>query len=208
MTIDPKFHENAKRVVKLSYDEAAELAYFGAKVLHPKTIGPAIRKKIPVVVKNTFKPRAEGTLISNNFDNPKVLAEEFETPLYVYDSGRITENYYRLKGALDKYYPKKNIQFSVKANSNLAVLNHFRKIGSGADCSSPSELKFSLMAGFDKNDILYTGNYESLEDLSYVSSIEGIKLNLDDINSFKRFLKFKVPERVSFRINPGIGRGG
>lgn len=138
----------------------------------------------------------------------KNLTEEFNTPLYVYDSDRITENYNRLKGALNKYYPKNSIHYSVKSNSNLTVLDHFRRVGSGADCSSPAELKLSLMAGFERNNILYTGNYESFEDLEFVSSVEGIKLNLDDINSFKRLIKFKVPERVSFRINPGIGRGG
>lgn len=73
MTIDPKFSKDARRILHLSYDEAAELAYFGAKVLHPKTIGPAIKKKIPILVKNTFKPEAKGTTIENKEDNPKML---------------------------------------------------------------------------------------------------------------------------------------
>jgi aspartate kinase len=73
MTIDPKFSKDARRILHLSYDEAAELAYFGAKVLHPKTIGPAIKKQIPILVKNTFKPEAKGTTIENKEDNPKML---------------------------------------------------------------------------------------------------------------------------------------
>lgn len=73
MTIDPKFSKDARRILHLSYDEAAELAYFGAKVLHPKTIGPAIKKQIPILVKNTFKPEAKGTRIENKEENPKML---------------------------------------------------------------------------------------------------------------------------------------
>lgn len=73
MTIDPKFSKDARRILHLSYDEAAELAYFGAKVLHPKTIGPAIKKNIPILVKNTFNPTANGTLIENKLENPKIL---------------------------------------------------------------------------------------------------------------------------------------
>lgn len=73
MTIDPKFNNDAKRILRLSYDEAAELAYFGAKVLHPKTIGPAIRKNIPVVVKNTYNPDFVGTTIGDDEEKPKII---------------------------------------------------------------------------------------------------------------------------------------
>ncbi len=73
MTIDPKFSEDARRILHLSYDEAAELAYFGAKVLHPKTIGPAIKKEIPILVKNTFKPEIKGTLIEGKENISKML---------------------------------------------------------------------------------------------------------------------------------------
>ncbi len=63
MTCDPRIVKNAKPIEVLSYIEAMELAYFGAKVLHPKTIEPAIAKNIPVRVKNTFNPNSKGTLI-------------------------------------------------------------------------------------------------------------------------------------------------
>lgn len=73
MSIDPKINNNALRILKLSYDEAAELAYFGARVLHPKTIGPAIRAKIPVIVKNTFNPNLKGTWIQDSDANIKTI---------------------------------------------------------------------------------------------------------------------------------------
>ncbi|MCS4541637.1 MAG: aspartate kinase [Euryarchaeota archaeon] len=63
MTCDPKVVPEAKTIPVMSYIEAMELAYFGAKVIYPKTIEPAMEAKIPVRVKNTFNPTHEGTLI-------------------------------------------------------------------------------------------------------------------------------------------------
>ncbi len=137
----------------------------------------------------------------------KSLADNFGTPLYVYDKQRILDNYNNLNSVFNKYYPKTKIHFSVKANSNLHLLKILADAGCGADCSSPVELFLAEKAGFNSEKIIYTGNYESVEDLETVSSA-GITVNLDDINSFKRLAKIKLPERVSFRINPGIGKGG
>ncbi|MEK7133699.1 MAG: aspartate kinase [Patescibacteria group bacterium] len=67
MTADPRLVPEAKVVRELAFEEAGELAYFGAKVLHPKTILPAIRKKIPVKVLNTFKSGDTGTTIVADF---------------------------------------------------------------------------------------------------------------------------------------------
>jgi aspartate kinase len=63
MTCDPKLVPEARRVKTISFAEAAELAYFGAKVLHPATILPAVRKNIPVLVLNSRNPTNEGTRI-------------------------------------------------------------------------------------------------------------------------------------------------
>lgn len=67
MTADPRLVQNAKVVPELAFEEAGELAYFGAKVLHPKTILPAMRNGIPVQVLNTFRPADKGTTIVPNF---------------------------------------------------------------------------------------------------------------------------------------------
>lgn len=64
MSSDPRVVPEAHTIPALSFDEAAELAYFGAKVLHPKTIHPAVRRGIPVRVKNTFEPTHPGTVIT------------------------------------------------------------------------------------------------------------------------------------------------
>ena len=65
MTCDPRICGEARTIPILSYEEAAELAYFGAKVLHPKTIKPAVDHGIPVRVCNTFEPAEVGTMVLN-----------------------------------------------------------------------------------------------------------------------------------------------
>ena len=74
MTTDPRMVKEARRIRSISFDEAAELAYFGAKVLHPATIVPAVRKNIPVHVLNSYKPDQEGTTITGQ-------APECENPV-------------------------------------------------------------------------------------------------------------------------------
>ncbi|TAE60806.1 MAG: bifunctional aspartate kinase/homoserine dehydrogenase I, partial [Bacteroidetes bacterium] len=68
MTADPRRVRQAYPVASMSYEEALEISHFGAKVIYPPTILPALEKKIPVRIKNTFNPSAEGTLISDNPD--------------------------------------------------------------------------------------------------------------------------------------------
>lgn len=65
-TANPKIVKQAQPIATISYQEAMELSHFGAKVLYPPTIQPVLRKNIPILIKNTFEPQAEGTLISNN----------------------------------------------------------------------------------------------------------------------------------------------
>ena len=70
MTADPRLVPGARTIRKLSFAEAAELAYFGAKVLHPRTIEPAVEKDIPVRILNTFEPRAAGSLVVRRVKKP------------------------------------------------------------------------------------------------------------------------------------------
>jgi aspartate kinase len=63
LTTDPRICPDAHRIKAISFEEAAELAYFGAKVLHPATVLPAVQKNIPVWVLNSKNPKCEGTLI-------------------------------------------------------------------------------------------------------------------------------------------------
>lgn len=71
---DPRVVDRTKAIQHLSFDEAAELAYFGAKILHPATILPAQERGVPVRLKNTMDPEAHGTLIDNNSESTSVKA--------------------------------------------------------------------------------------------------------------------------------------
>ncbi|HHU34748.1 MAG TPA: aspartate kinase [Bacteroidetes bacterium] len=73
---DPRYVENTSVIRELSFDEAAELAYFGAKILHPSSVAPARMKNIPVRLKNTMHPEDEGTIIvsEESFSDYKAVA--------------------------------------------------------------------------------------------------------------------------------------
>jgi len=71
---DPRYVDNTTKIDQLSFDEAAELAYFGAKILHPQTILPAKFQNIPVRLKNTMHPSDSGTLISSESDSRGIKA--------------------------------------------------------------------------------------------------------------------------------------
>ena len=87
---DPRFVENTYPIRHMSFDEAAELAYFGAKILHPATIQPCKDMDIPVLLKNTMDPDAPGTTISHEEDTQRdfhaVAAKDGITVIRIYST--------------------------------------------------------------------------------------------------------------------------
>ncbi|AGK61431.1 aspartate kinase [Archaeoglobus sulfaticallidus PM70-1] len=75
LTTDPKIVPEARLIPEISYQEAMELSHFGAKILHPRAIEPVMRKEIPVRIKNTFNPDAEGTVIMKGADTTKDIVK-------------------------------------------------------------------------------------------------------------------------------------
>ena len=73
MTADPRKVKKAFSIATMTYVEAMEMSHFGAKVIHPPTIQPALDKKIPLLIKNTFKPEHPGTFISTKTSDPAFL---------------------------------------------------------------------------------------------------------------------------------------
>jgi aspartate kinase len=69
---DPRIVKGTRPIAQLSFDEAAELAYFGAKILHPQSVFPAQKYKIPVRLLNTMDPKASGTLITNDSEKDRI----------------------------------------------------------------------------------------------------------------------------------------
>ncbi len=105
---DPRFVENTRKIDQLSFTEAAELAYFGAKILHPQTVLPARVQNIPVRLKNTMNPSDSGTLITEESDGTgikAVAAKDGITAIKI-RSGRMLMAYGFLKnvfGVFEKY---------------------------------------------------------------------------------------------------------
>lgn len=73
MTADPKLVENAKTIPTLSYAEVMEMAYFGAKVLHPLTVTPVQERRIPIRIRSAYNPSNPGTLIKEKGDNKVIV---------------------------------------------------------------------------------------------------------------------------------------
>jgi len=136
----------------------------------------------------------------------KELAEKYGTPLYVYDFAKIREKARQLKSAFRAADLVVDFYYAMKANCHPAILNIFAEEGFGTDCVSPGELQLALRAGIPPERIIYTGNYESPQDLQ--AALEaGVKINLDDISSLSRLLQVGKPDLITFRINPGKGDG-
>lgn len=134
------------------------------------------------------------------------IASTYGTPVYVTDEQRIRNNCRRLKAAFEKNYRKFRLNYAVKANNNLAILNIVRQEGAGADCSCAEELMLATLARFKSDELLYSGNYNSDYELSQ-GILSGAAVNLDDAALLPRLLKHGSPEVLSFRVNPGIGEG-
>ncbi|MDD7529479.1 MAG: aspartate kinase [Prevotellaceae bacterium] len=97
---DPRIVDNTRPIRQLYFDEAAELAYFGAKILHPICIRPAKKANIPVRLLNTMEPEAEGTLVNGTFERGKIKAIAAKDNVFVLKikgSGRLMASGYLKK---------------------------------------------------------------------------------------------------------------
>jgi aspartate kinase len=141
---DPRYVEGTYPIAKLSFDEAAELAYFGAKILHPASILPAKHKNIPVVLKNTMEPSAAGTYISNENvgEGIKAIAAKDNITAIKIKSGRMLLAYGFMRRIFEIFEKHKTsidmiatsevaVSLTIDNDSKLdAILNELREIGS------------------------------------------------------------------------------
>jgi len=119
---DPRYVENTKKIEQLSFNEAAELAYFGAKILHPQTVLPARVQNIPVRLKNTMNPTDSGTLITSESDKSgikAVAAKDGITAIKI-RSGRMLMAYGFLKNVF-KIFEKYKTPIDMISTSEVAV---------------------------------------------------------------------------------------
>jgi diaminopimelate decarboxylase len=85
----------------------------------------------------------------------KAITTQYKTPLYIYDFDYMTAQYNELKAAFKGR--KSILAYAVKANSNLSVVKHFAKMGSGADCVSIGEVRRAFLAGVPAYKIIFSG---------------------------------------------------
>lgn len=133
------------------------------------------------------------------------LARQYGTPLYVYEENRIRDNFRRAMQAFRKHYDNFRFFYAIKANNNLAVANILRQEGAGIDAASINEILLAKKLGLGGEDVMFSGNFLSDEDIR--QGLEsGVIFNLDDISLLPRVLKYGKPEILSFRVNPGYGK--
>lgn len=137
--------------------------------------------------------------------DPLELIDKYNGPLYVYDSAIIKRQYNRLYNAFSVKQLKLN--YACKALTNINILKLLKQLGSGLDTVSEQEVRIGLQAGFAPQDIIYTPNCVSIEEIA--EAVEhGVKINIDNISILEQFGQEFPDTPVCIRINPHIFAGG
>ena len=172
MNSDPNFFNDSQLVDELSFDEAIELAYYGAKVIHPKTIQPLKKKNIPLYIKSFLNPNGRGTLISNNASISKLpfyINKRNQILISISDSSLsfiIEKHISKIFKILTKYSTRVNMIQNSAISFSICVDNDKHTI---ADLIKDLQSSFKIY--YNKGVSLYTiRNYDK-------SSIENIIKN-------------------------------
>lgn len=134
------------------------------------------------------------------------IAKQAEGPVYVYDSSKIQSQYIRLKNAFSAV-AKLKINYACKALSNISILKLIQTMGSGLDTVSIQEVKLGLEAGFKSENIIFTPNGVSLEEIEAVANM-GVQINIDNLSVLEQFGTKHPKIPVCIRINPHVMAGG
>ncbi len=140
--------------------------------------------------------------------NSKLIqaASEFGSPLYVYDANKIKYQYNRL---VKSFKSVKNLQlnYAVKALSNISILKYLIDLGSGIDAVSIQEVHLALKGGIHPEKIIYTPNGVSMDEIKFASEL-GVKINIDNLSVLEDFGNSHPEIPICIRINPHIMAGG
>ena len=134
------------------------------------------------------------------------IAKQAEGPVYVYDSSKIQSQYLRLKNAFSAV-AKLKINYACKALSNISILKLIQAMGSGLDTVSIQEVQLGLEAGFKSDNIIFTPNGVSLEEIEAVADM-GVQINIDNLSVLEQFGTKHPKIPVCIRINPHVMAGG
>ena len=136
--------------------------------------------------------------------DPVGLAENYGTPLYVYNERILRTRCRDLKRFVT--YPKFEVDYSSKANCNLAFLQIVKSEGLKVDAVSMGEIYAQRLAGFEPEDIFFICNNVSEEEMMYAIE-EGVLISVDSLAQLEQFGRLNPGGRVAVRVNPGIGAG-
>lgn len=134
------------------------------------------------------------------------LADQYGTPLYIYDGEKITEQIKALQNAFSAVPLK--IKYATKALSNINILKLIRKAGAGVDAVSIEEVQLGMLAGYSAQEIMYTPSGVGFEEIQEAVKL-GIMINLDSLPLMEQFGAVygnSIPACI--RINPHIMAGG
>ena len=150
-------------------------------------------------------------------DDVSILAIEKKctTPAYIYSELCLSNNYKSFEKALEKKLGKEHpklIAYSVKANSNITVINALKKLGSGADVVSSGELKRAKKAGINGEKIVFSGVGKTKEELTFALDSNVMQFNIESIPELEMLSEIALSKNkeapIAFRINPDIDAGG
>lgn len=134
------------------------------------------------------------------------LAQEYGTPLYVYNANQISEQYNKLQYAFKKVNAR--FFYACKALSNINVLKYIESLGASLDCVSIHEVQLGLKAGFTPDRILFTPNCVDFAEVDEGKKL-GVNINIDNISILEQFgSKYKGSYPICIRFNPHIMGGG
>jgi len=136
----------------------------------------------------------------------KTIAEEHGGSVYVYDGEKIQRQYQRLQNAF-RGVEKLRINYACKALSNISILSLMKSMGSGLDTVSIQEVQLGIKAGFNPEDIIYTPNGVSVEEIEAVAAL-GVQINIDNLSILEQFGSKHPKTPVCIRINPHVMAGG
>jgi len=134
------------------------------------------------------------------------IATDFGTPVYIYHAEKISQQYHKLTTAF-KQHPTRFF-YACKALTNVHILRHLYELGASMDCVSIHEVKLAMYAGFQPEQILFTPNCVSFQEILEAKEL-GVHLNIDNISILEQFgNRFGSSYPVCIRINPHIEAGG
>lgn len=181
MTGDPRKFENVQQLCNISYEEAIEMAYYGASVIHPKTLQPLKQKNIPFFVKSFLNPEKVGTKIGNSIDNQQLesyILKENQVLMNIStrDFSFIAEDHMSyIFGQLAKY----NIKVSLMQNSAISLALCLEDKFNNVD-ELDRELKSNFNTAIYKNVSLFTVRNANLSNIDKI--YEGKKILLEQIS--------------------------